>query len=71
MSIRTLTGAVVAVKGLGGYHLAALAADETAVGTLRARKHREDKPFAVLVPDLAAAHALAEIDAVEVRRFSS
>ena len=64
-------GAVVAVKGLGGYHLAALAADETAVGALRARKHREDKPFAVLVPDLAAARALAEIDPVEEEALTS
>ena len=64
-------GSVVAVKGLGGYHVAALAADETAVGALRARKHREDKPFAVLVPDLAAAHALAEIDPVEEEALTS
>ncbi|HVV30866.1 MAG TPA: carbamoyltransferase HypF [Mycobacteriales bacterium] len=55
-------GRVVAVKGLGGYHLAALAADEVAVATLRGRKHREDKPFAVLAPDLDAASALVEID---------
>ena len=64
-------GAVVAVKGLGGYHLAALAADKTAVGTLRARKHREDKPFAVLVPDLTAARAVAEIDPVEEEALTS
>jgi hydrogenase maturation protein HypF len=63
--------AVVAVKGLGGYHLAALAADETAVGALRARKHREDKPFAVLAPDLTAARALAEIDPVEEEALTS
>jgi len=64
-------GAVVAVKGLGGYHLAALAADEAAVGALRARKHREDKPFAVLAPDLAAARDLAEIDVVEQEALTS
>jgi hydrogenase maturation protein HypF len=64
-------GAVVGVKGLGGYHLAALAADEAAVGALRARKHREDKPFAVLAPDLAAARALAEIDPVEEDALTS
>ena len=57
-------GAVVAVKGLGGYHLAAVADDAGAVGRLRARKHREDKPFAVMVADVAAARALAEVDAV-------
>ena len=55
-------GAVVAVKGLGGYHLAALAADETAVGALRARKHREDKPFAVLVPGVVAARELCVVE---------
>jgi hydrogenase maturation protein HypF len=64
-------GAVVAVKGLGGYHLAALAADESAVGALRSRKHREDKPFAVLAPDLATARSLAEIDAVEEQALAS
>jgi len=64
-------GAVVAVKGLGGYHLAALASDETAVGALRGRKHREDKPFAVLVPDLAAARGLARIDPVEEEALTS
>src|SRR5436190_1388140 len=47
-------GAIVAVKGLGGYHLACDAADEDAVARLRARKHREDKPFAVMTNDPAA-----------------
>jgi hydrogenase maturation protein HypF len=64
-------GAVVAVKGLGGYHLAALAAAEAAVGALRTRKHREDKPFAVLAPDLAAALVLAEVDAAEQELLTS
>ena len=41
-------GRVVAVKGLGGYHLAVDAASEHAAALLRARKHREDKPFAVM-----------------------
>ncbi|GAA2900169.1 carbamoyltransferase HypF [Streptosporangium fragile] len=56
------SGAVLAVKGLGGYHLAVDAADEDAARTLRARKHREEKPFAVMVPDLDAARALCELD---------
>jgi len=55
-------GGVLAVKGLGGYHLAADAACEQAVAALRARKHREDKPFAVMAADLAAAGQLAEVD---------
>ncbi|SCL33992.1 hydrogenase maturation protein HypF [Micromonospora rhizosphaerae] len=54
-------GRIVAVKGLGGYHLAARADDERAVSTLRARKHREEKPFAVMAADLRAARALVDV----------
>ncbi len=64
-------GAVVAVKGLGGYHLAADAACEAAVATLRARKHRADKPFAVLAADLAAARRLCVIGDAEAALLSS
>ena len=55
-------GKVLAVKGLGGYHLAVDASGEAAAAVLRARKHREDKPFAVMVADVAAARRLCEVD---------
>jgi hydrogenase maturation protein HypF len=60
-------GAIVAVKGIGGFHLACRARDEDTVAELRRRKHREDKPFALMAPDLAAAHELVAMsDAAEV-----
>jgi len=55
-------GHVLAVKGLGGYHLAVDATSQAGAARLRARKHREDKPFAVLVPDVATARQLCEVD---------
>jgi hydrogenase maturation protein HypF len=55
-------GHVLAVKGLGGYHLAVDATNDEAAAALRARKHREDKPFAVLVADIEQARELVEVD---------
>ena len=60
-------GRIVAVKGLGGYHLACDATDEAAVARLRDRKRRWAKPFAVMVRDLAAARAIARVAAGEER----
>ncbi len=56
-----LAGAVLGIKGLGGYHLACDAASESAVAALRSRKHREDKPFALMAPSLDAARDLVEL----------
>ena len=64
-------GRVLAVKGLGGYHLAVDAASENAAALLRARKHREDKPFAVMAADLAAVRALCEVDDLAARLLAS
>jgi hydrogenase maturation protein HypF len=64
-------GQVLAIKGLGGYHLAADAACEQAVAALRAGKHREDKPFAVMAADLAAARQLCEVDSVAAELLAS
>ncbi|HSV38691.1 MAG TPA: carbamoyltransferase HypF, partial [Nocardioidaceae bacterium] len=55
-------GAVLAVKGIGGYHLACDATNEQAVGTLRKRKQRGDKAFALMVADLDEARELVELD---------
>jgi hydrogenase maturation protein HypF len=54
-------GGIVAVKGIGGYHLACLASDEAAVRRLREQKQRDEKPFAVMVADVAAAERLVTL----------
>jgi len=58
-------GKIAAVKGLGGYHLVCDANSDAAVTLLRERKHRPDKPLAVMVQDMAAARKVAEILPVE------
>ena len=54
------SGSILAVKGLGGYHLTCLATDEDAVAKLRSRKAREEKPFAVMAAGLEEVALLAE-----------
>ncbi len=56
------SGKIVAIKGLGGFHLACRADDEHAVKRLRLRKHRDAKPFAVMVADIDHARALCRVD---------
>ena len=64
-------GAIVAVKGLGGYQLLCRADDNDAVQLLRARKHRETKPFALLVESVAMAERLVELDAASTAALES
>ena len=66
-----LSGAIVAVKGIGGFHLLALAGDPRIVRLLRERKHREEKPFAVMVPSLDQARLLCSISPLEERLLST
>ncbi len=60
-------GAIVAVKGIGGFHFACRADDEAAVARLRVRKHRADKPFALMVAGVAEAAELVELGGLERR----
>ena len=65
------SGRTVALKGIGGYQLLVDARDDASVEGLRTAKERPDKPFAVMVDDLAAAAAYAEVDETAARLLSS
>ncbi len=64
-----LAGRIVAVRGLGGYHLAVDATDDAAVRRLRERKHREAKPLAVMVRTLEEARRIAEVGETEAEQL--
>lgn len=64
-------GRILAVKGLGGYHLVCDAANADAVAELRRRKRREGKAFAVMMADASAARAVCEVSPAEERVLSS
>lgn len=64
-------GLIVAVKGLGGFHLMADARNDSAVKELRKRKHREEKPFALMFPTLESIEKICEVSDVERRLLTS
>ncbi len=66
-----LAGKIGAVKGLGGWHLACDAGNAAAVAELRRRKHRDEKPFAIMVRDCAAAELPCEISLEERELLTS
>ncbi|MGQ9462806.1 MAG: carbamoyltransferase HypF [Candidatus Fervidibacter sp.] len=68
---RLLKGQIVAIKGLGGYHIACDATNENAVKRLRESKHREFKPFALMVPDLDFARKLVFMNPEEEATLTS
>jgi len=64
-------GAILAVKGIGGFHLACDATSDEAVGRLRERKHRFEQPFAVVARNLDAVRQIAEVDSEEATLLAS
>lgn len=66
-----LRGEIVALKGIGGFQLLADARQPAAVARLRQRKHREEKPFALMMPSLAMAREYCEISPLEVELLES
>ncbi|HEV2175564.1 MAG TPA: carbamoyltransferase HypF, partial [Nitrospira sp.] len=64
-------GKIIAVKGLGGFHLAADATNAEAVALLRERKRRVGKPFAIMVPELRAAERICDVSTEEAAVLQS
>jgi len=64
-------GQIVAVKGIGGFHLLVNARDDAAVRRLRERKHREEKPLALMFPSLESVKEICEVSPLEERLLLS
>jgi hydrogenase maturation protein HypF len=66
-----LSGQILAIKGIGGFHLVCDATHEQAVQTLRDRKHRPHKPFAIMVKDVGMAQAYCRLTSTEADLLSA
>jgi hydrogenase maturation protein HypF len=66
-----LQGKIIAIKGLGGFHLVCDATHEIAVKTLRDRKHREDKPFALMARDLTVIERYCTLTPETIQQLES
>lgn len=65
------SGKIIAIKGLGGFHLVVDATNDTAVINLRNKKHREEKPFALMFPNLEMIKLFCEVSDLEERLLKS
>src|SRR5205085_10392670 len=68
---RLEAGEILAIKGIGGFHLLVDAGNEPAVSRLRQRKHREEKPLAIMVPDIEWARRLCFVGSAEEQILTS
>jgi len=66
-----LEGKIIAIKGLGGFHLACNAENDSAVKQLRLRKMRDDKPFAMMAADIEKIRQFAEVDKISEETLKS